>query len=190
MLDVVKKFKPRWIIGENVFGICGMVQPDAEIAVDEDGLDGQEDGLGGTNILSGIIADLEGSGYEVQTFCIPACAVGAPHRRDRVWIVGRRTDDSDTIGEGLPKCGQNGGQSCRDGSDERAEWKKNWHEVATEFCLLDDGLPAELDGFKLSKAGHRVAQLKGYGNSIVSQVAEQIMRHIKSIEAEGKRRDK
>ena len=37
--------------------------------------------------VSGII-NLESEGYETQTFIIPACAVDARHRRDRVWIVG------------------------------------------------------------------------------------------------------
>jgi DNA (cytosine-5)-methyltransferase 1 len=33
------------------------------------------------------LSDLESEGYEVQAFVIPACAVEAPHRRDRIWIV-------------------------------------------------------------------------------------------------------
>ncbi len=37
--------------------------------------------------LDNIISDLEGKGYEVQPFIIPACAIDAPHRRDRAWIV-------------------------------------------------------------------------------------------------------
>ena len=62
MLRVIQEAKPRWVIGENVAGFVSM------------GLDQ-------------CISDLEGEGYEVQTFIIPACAVNAPHRRDRVWIV-------------------------------------------------------------------------------------------------------
>jgi len=61
MLRVVSEVKPRWIIGENVAGFIDM------------GLDD-------------CISDLENQGYEVQAFIIPACAVNAPHRRDRVWI--------------------------------------------------------------------------------------------------------
>jgi DNA (cytosine-5)-methyltransferase 1 len=34
-----------------------------------------------------VLADLEGEAYTCQPFIIPACAVDAPHRRDRVWIV-------------------------------------------------------------------------------------------------------
>lgn len=65
MLRVISEVKPRWVIGENVAGFINM------------GLDD-------------CISDLEGEGYEVQAFIIPACAVNAPHRRDRVWIVANR----------------------------------------------------------------------------------------------------
>jgi len=62
MFRIIKEIKPHWIVGENVAGIVNME-------------------------LNNVLADLEGEGYETQTFIIPACAVGAPHRRDRVWIV-------------------------------------------------------------------------------------------------------
>ena len=62
MFRIISELKPRWIIGENVAGFVNM------------GLDD-------------CISDLEREGYEVQPFIIPACAVNAPHRRDRVWIV-------------------------------------------------------------------------------------------------------
>ena len=41
-----------------------------------------------TFVLNGIINDLEGEGYTVESFIIPACSVGAWHRRDRIWIIG------------------------------------------------------------------------------------------------------
>ena len=45
---------------------------------------------------------------------------------------------------------------------------------------VDDGLPAELDGLKLSKSKHRNERLKSLGNAIVPKVAAQIMKAIKS----------
>src|SRR5690606_41914659 len=33
------------------------------------------------------LSDLEALGYAARPFVIPACAVDAPHRRDRVWVV-------------------------------------------------------------------------------------------------------
>jgi DNA (cytosine-5)-methyltransferase 1 len=66
MFRIIKEFKPRWIIGENVRGIVSI-----------------QDGL----VFETVCTDLESEGYEVQTFNIPAVGVGAPHKRERIWIV-------------------------------------------------------------------------------------------------------
>jgi site-specific DNA-cytosine methylase len=66
MLRTIREFHPRWVIGENVGGFVTW-----------------SNGM----VLNQVCADLEEAGYEVQPFIIPACAVNAPHRRDRVWIV-------------------------------------------------------------------------------------------------------
>jgi len=64
MAALVKKLRPTWVIGENVRGFVN--EP-----------------MG----LKRSLSDLESLGYEAAAFVIPACAVDAPHRRDRVWIV-------------------------------------------------------------------------------------------------------
>jgi DNA (cytosine-5)-methyltransferase 1 len=66
MFRIIKEFKPRWVIGENVRGIVSI-----------------QDGL----VFETVCTDLESEGYEVQTFNIPAVGVGAPHKRERIWIV-------------------------------------------------------------------------------------------------------
>ena len=63
MLRVIEELKPAWVVGENVAGIINLE-------------------------LDTVLADLEAAGYETRTFVIPACAVDAPHRRDRCAIVG------------------------------------------------------------------------------------------------------
>jgi DNA (cytosine-5)-methyltransferase 1 len=63
MLRVIQELQPRWVLGENVAGIINMA-------------------------LDQVLFDLENIGYETQAFVIPACGVDAPHRRDRVFIVG------------------------------------------------------------------------------------------------------
>ncbi len=68
MLRVIRETQPRWVIGENVGGLLTW---------------------NGGLVLDEVFADLEAEGYEVGAFVIPAAAVGAPHRRDRVWIVAR-----------------------------------------------------------------------------------------------------
>ncbi len=64
MATLVEELRPTWLIGENVRGFVS--QP-----------------MG----LERSLSDLESLGYEAVPFVIPACAVDAPHRRDRVWIV-------------------------------------------------------------------------------------------------------
>jgi DNA (cytosine-5)-methyltransferase 1 len=66
MLRAIHEVKPKWVVAENVPGLLTL-----------------EDGM----VFESVCADLEGEGYEVQPVIIPACAQGAPHRRDRVWIV-------------------------------------------------------------------------------------------------------
>lgn len=66
MLQVIRTVRPRWVVGENVYGIVNW-----------------SDGM----VFEQVCADLETAGYEVQPYVIPACGVGAPHRRDRCWFV-------------------------------------------------------------------------------------------------------
>lgn len=65
---------------------------------------------------------------------------------------------------------------------ENEGWSQNWIEIATELCRMDDELPAELDGFKLSKSKHREERLKSLGNAIVPAVAVEIMKAIREAD--------
>jgi len=94
MLRVIKEFKPTWIIGENVAGIRSMELCNSESAM-EGHSDIQEDGENDyTTVMDGICNDLEAIGYEVQPIIIPACAVGAPHRRDRIFFIANARHNS------------------------------------------------------------------------------------------------
>jgi DNA (cytosine-5)-methyltransferase 1 len=99
-------------------------------------------------------------------------------RSESTEVQGRETDsDSDST---RPQ-GLRSERNCQ-GSDrlhdwENTGWERNWAEVATELCRMDDGLPGELDGLNESGKfiGTRVNRLKGLGNAIVSQIAYEIM---------------
>ena len=91
MLRVIGDVRPRWVIGENVAGILSMVQP-VHVAT----LESEPDLFGAGEELQTeyrqftvhrICKDFEAIGYIIRPVVIPACAVGAPHRRDRVWFV-------------------------------------------------------------------------------------------------------
>ena len=91
-LRAVCEIQPSWFVGENVVGLLSMVQPGEEAKVGRTDALFQEDYVYRKEqrfTLDEICEGLERAGYAVQPFVIPACAVGAPHRRDRVWIVAR-----------------------------------------------------------------------------------------------------
>lgn len=95
VVRVIREVRPTWVVGENVAGILTMVQPGEETEMGSDyTLFGENDRkrvlLRQEYVLETICRDLEREGYTVQPYIIPACAVGAPHRRDRVWFVANR----------------------------------------------------------------------------------------------------
>lgn len=95
MLRAIREIRPAWVIGENVAGIISMVQPGSEVTVESqaslfDKAD-KETLLEQEYVIETVCRDLEREGYSVQPILIPACGVGAPHRRDRVWFVACKT---------------------------------------------------------------------------------------------------
>ena len=71
MFRIIKAFKPRFVIGENVRGIVNI-----------------QDGV----VFETVCTNLEDEGYEIQPFNIPAAGVGAPHRRERIWFIAVREE--------------------------------------------------------------------------------------------------
>ena len=179
MFRVIQNVKPDWVVAENVRGLVTW-----------------NDGM----VLEQVCVDLESEGYEVQPFIIPACAVNAPHRRDRVWII---ANCANSRVKGLQKREINPddtadtrciGRKKRSSEDIQPEskkperqnsyysgWERDWREVATSTCnaRMDDGLPREVDGISYSFAKWRNESIKAYGNAIVPQVAMEIFRAIK-----------
>lgn len=95
MLRAIRQIHPTWVVGENVNGIKTMVEScqvthmgRTDYLFEENHLYREESRF----TLDKICADVEAEGYSVQPIVIPACAIGAPHRRDRVWIVAHRSD--------------------------------------------------------------------------------------------------
>lgn len=98
MFRCIDQIQPDWVVAENVAGILTMVEQGevSEVASTADLFDTGDRVRGyrlrETFTLQRICDDLESHGYTVQPVLIPACAVGAPHRRDRVFIIGHRRD--------------------------------------------------------------------------------------------------
>ncbi len=106
---------------------------------------------------------LAGIGYTVSRQNRSAACAGAPHLRRRVWLV------ADADGKGL--------QESREARSPQAighPWRTAsgdlWRTAASEGSLLDDGIP------------NRVAAVRAFGNSIVPQVAAEVIRAYMEIE--------
>lgn len=118
MLGIIQTVRPTWVIGENVIGIASMVLPGEVTAVEEQAaLQSEDHQIIETEeqrfVIDRISEDLEQAGYSVQPIVIPACGIGAPHKRDRVWFVARLNEDEsapDTTRIGLDNgCGDRQG---------------------------------------------------------------------------------
>lgn len=209
MLRVVREVGPSWVVGENVAGILSMVQPGT--AADMEGspsLFGEGDGAVRQErqayVIETICRDLEREGYAVEAFVIPACAVGAPHRRDRVWIVAYRCDagleddhrgraadiilpagyashpDGERRAEGIIHHGLPDPPPQGEGGAEQPVRTDSPHDRWRRWpsqppvCRGDDGLPFDVDGLAIPLPQWRKLSVKAYGNAIVPQVAYEI----------------
>lgn len=103
MLRVIDEVRPTWVVGENVAGITTMVEGGVltDMGCERTLFDVCDDVHGfmlrETFTIERVCKDLEDSGYTVQPMLIPAAAVGAPHRRDRIFIIAHLAD-SDSVG--------------------------------------------------------------------------------------------
>lgn len=147
MLRCVREIKPTFVVCENVPGIISM-------ALDE------------------VLSELENENYTTETFIIPACGIGAPHRRDRVWIIAY--DESRLNGTYHTQPSKRQKQKLRKISGTRtlkpstatytdhSRWEKQrgkiangtrytaaeccvWRSVESRICGMDDGISTGVD---------------------------------------------
>jgi DNA (cytosine-5)-methyltransferase 1 len=163
MLRAIREIAPRWVVGENVRGLVSW---------------------SGGLVFDEVQSDLEAEGYEVLPFLLPACAVNAPHRRDRVWFIAHAS------GEGLPRREQHGApeqgfQESQPHGPTAQLYPGVWSDWPTQspVCGGDDGLPRQLDGATLSR--WRNESIKAYGNAVVPQVPYMIFKAIVALQGGG-----
>jgi len=158
MFRVIQEVRPTWFVGENVDGLTTMVEPGTVTEMGcETSLFGEGDGLyryqsRDTFTIERICRDLESARYSVQPFIIPACAVGAPHRRDRVFIVAYNTD----CGDGCTKSGNADSAKGTQGVQERNDLRQFGEPgtVRPEMCeTLENALRVGCDCGQESEQG-------------------------------------
>jgi len=162
MLRVVQELRPAWVIGENVAGLVSLA-------------------------LDDVLTDLERAGYSCRAFLLPAAGVGAPHMRDRVFIVAHSARElSHRSG---------GARHRRDSRDvlhphfslrepERQDRRMgrfaqpvSWGEGEMPFPVLESGVCGVADGIS-----HRVDRLRCLGNAVVPQQVYPIFQAIAEVE--------
>lgn len=169
MLRAIREIRPAWVIGENVAGITSMVQPGSEVTVESQAslfeTSDKETLLEQEYVIETVCRDLEREGYSVQPILIPACGVGAPHKRYRVWFIA--SDRSDARIEGLRQKRKDKVHGCLVATDTYGEklqkWlKNNGREIEEEnIARLDNGVErsccirafADSDNERLSTIG-------------------------------------
>jgi len=142
MFRIIQELKPTWVVGENVANFANME-------------------------LDRTLSDLESIGYTGGAVVLPALAVGAKHRRDRIFIVaytdGFRRKKDETEGRNIEKRKDKWELSAADGI--QGEWppEPNVGRVA-------DGVP------------NRVDRIRVLGNAVVPQQIYPIFKYITEIE--------
>ena len=136
-----------------------------------------------------VLGDLAALGYDAEWHCIPASAVGAPHRRDRVWIVAYPNDRRQLQPQGR-ECDQrrwfgNGGADVADADQPRLEAR-----LRSAISQTQDGTTQRPDSVHrwwlsepdVGRVAHgvpaRVDRLRALGNAVVPQIPEIIGRAI------------
>ena len=147
---IVREIMPRWVLGENVPGLLSSAHG---------------------RFFGGILADLAASGYVAEWQSISAAAFGAPHIRERVFLVAHLPD---SISERLKEQRQ------------PVEISQKTRKVFSEFVRcgeweVEPGMGRVVDGFP-----GRVDRLEGLGNAVTPQQAEFVGRCIMKYESEEK----
>lgn len=142
MLRAIREIQPAWVVAENVSGLLTL-----------------QNGM----VFQQVCSEMEEAGYEVQPFIIPACAVDAPHRRDRIWIIAHSKSS--------PRIYENKNERQNTQAIQEKRFNGN---PKSEPSLLGgtDGIPDWMD------------RIKSLGNAIVPQVAYEIFKAIEQTKEE------
>jgi len=114
--------------------------------------------------LDDLCADLEAEGYAAGAVVLPACSVGALHKRDRIWFFADSEWNEQSRQE--PCCGETG----RMGREQQPfPWDTPWQSALSRFRVMGDGLPRS------------VATTDAARNAIVPQVAAEVIKAYMAI---------
>lgn len=159
MLRAIREIQPGWVVGENVPGIINW---------------------SGGMVFHEVQLDLETEGYEVLPIILPACAINAPHKRERTWFIAHA--DGSRL-EGTIQAHKNVSKTNTETSEKTYTLlhieQLQLCEINRDLCFNDD-IPNGLDVKTFSKWW--TESIKAYGNAIVPRVVFQIFKAIEQYE--------
>lgn len=163
MLRIIKECRPHWVVGENVTGIINME-------------------------LNNVCTDLEKEGYEVgEPIVFPSHALGAWHKRDRVWIIANATNArikgmcewKDTPSKIISDPVNNGLYSTKTYAAKSSSHRKNNRLfIGDGFWPIKSGICGVADG-----VSNRIHRLKLLGNGQVPACTYVLGKMIMDIES-------
>lgn len=179
MLEVIASVRPSWVVAENVGALISM------------GID---------TCLSG----LEAEGYAARAIIVPACGVGANHRRERVFIVAHAQGEQNrrvlirgvqpnTVAgsqdvahacrqpepqEGAPTCTVGGGWNPRND----VSWSSGRRGTGSSWWLSEPAVGRVVDGVSKRLDKHHAERLRALGNAVVPQQVYPILEAIAKVE--------
>ena len=159
-------FDARWLWPETI-EIIGAVRPKYAILENVSGLLSLEQGVAFNGILSGLAK----IGYDCWWESLPACAVGAPHIRTRIWLIAYAHSDRLQGFERSVLATPNQ-EWQRFSPTSNSRWPKENDYTTSRILGMDDGLPVRLYKYRD----------KALGNAIVPQCVVPILQAIKNLE--------
>lgn len=150
MLRAIREIKPKYIVGENVLGLLSW---------------------NGGLVFEEVQADLEIEGYEVQPVILPACAVNAPHRRERIWFVAY----SNECTEKSSRTSNRSFGERSNNNDEQEKWRTEAEQYIgpgnvqrnDSYTESEQSKPNESEQFKISEQKQR--ELGGNCSKMVNE---------------------
>ena len=151
MFRIIKEIRPTYVIGENVRNLISI-----------------REGV----VFEQVCTDLEGEGYEVQTYVLSASSQNAPHLRYRCWIVADtrcQHGEQRNAAEMDEKQAERSSRTIYDKSGSKRQYETHNWSVEPSVGRVAHGIP------------NRVDRLKGLGNAVVPQIPAVLGRAILEV---------
>ena len=193
MLRAIREIAPRYVVGENVRGLTNW---------------------NGGMVFDEVCSDLENLGYQVAPYLIPASAVNAPHKRERIWFVAHRNDSNTDYTrfqaertefetarfEQYGKLGENASDADRNGNGSKHEFRSGGDVFKERVNKGGNASNANRNGLEQRDGKHEIEPSKSGinalddvnanddGGNVTDAVRERLQRSLSARKHDGEQR--